>query len=118
MFFDVFSDKGDEAYKEVYKKDPSAYTLQQWALYKAKTKRFPEAFSDIDKALHMQPNNFSIKNARAIILFEANMSKKTAEARKSQEEAMNILAECYKSDKRKVYLSRTKICRVCYYFLG
>ena len=103
LFFDVFSDKGDEAYKEVYKKDPSAYTLQQWALYKAKTKRFPEAFSDIDEALHMQPNNFSIKNARAIILFEANMSKITAEARKSQEESMNILAECYKSDKRKVY---------------
>lgn len=103
LFFDVFSDNGDEVYEEVYKKDPSAYTLQQWALYKAKTKRFPDAFSDIDKALHMQPNNFSIKNARAIILFEANINKKTTEARKSLEEAMNILAECYQSDKRKVY---------------
>ena len=25
--------------------------------------------SDIDKAIHLQPNNFSVKNARAIILF-------------------------------------------------
>lgn len=103
LFFDVFSDNGDDVYEEVYKKDPSAYTLQQWALYKAKTKRFPDAFSDIDKAIHMQPNNFSIKNARAIILFEANINKKTTEARKSLEEAMNILAKCYQSDKRKVY---------------
>lgn len=103
LFFDVFADKGDEVYDEVYKNDPSAYTLQQWALYKAKTKRFPEAFSDIDQALHMQPNNFSIKNARAIILFEANKNKRTDEARKSLEEAMTILADCYQSDKRKVY---------------
>lgn len=103
LIFNIFGNKGDEIYIELYRKTPSAYTLQQFALYKAKTKRFSEAFSDIDKALHMQPNNFSIRNARAIILFEANQDKKTSEAKKSLEEAMNILSECYKSDKRKVY---------------
>ena len=103
LIFDVFNKDGDEIYEEVYKTTPSAYTLQQWALYKAKTKRFSEAFADIDKALHMQPNNFSIKNARAIILFEANKDKKTNTAKKSLEEAMEILSECYQSDKRKVY---------------
>lgn len=103
LFFEIFSDKGDEVYQEVFNNDPSAYTLQQWALYKAKTKRFPEAFSDIDKAIHLQPNNFSVRNARAIILFEANRDKTTIEAKNALMEAMTILAECYKSDKRKVY---------------
>lgn len=103
LFFDVFDKNGDEIYEEVYKNTPNAYTLQQWALYKAKTKRFSEAFSDIDIALHKQPNNFSIKNARAIILFEANKDKKTMAAKKSLEESMDILSECYQSDKRKVY---------------
>lgn len=103
LFYDIFSNDGDTVYKEVFKNDPSAYTLQQWALYKAKTKRFPEAFSDIDKAIHLQPNNFSVKNARAIILFEANRDKTTIEAKNALMEAMNILDECYKSDKRKVY---------------
>lgn len=103
LFYDIFSNEGDTVYKEVFKNDPSAYTLQQWALYKAKTKRFSEAFSDIDKAIHLQPNNFSVKNARAIILFEANRDKATVEARNALMDAMNILDECYKSDKRKVY---------------
>lgn len=87
----------------IYAYDSSAYTLQQWALYKAKNRRFSEAFVDIDKAVNMQPNNFSIKNARAIILFEANKDKYTEEAIKSLHDAMEILEECYRSDKRKVY---------------
>lgn len=103
LFYDIFSDEGDAAYEEVYKNDPSAYTLQQWALYKAKTKRFSEAFSDIDKAIHLQPNNFSVKNARAIILFEANRDKITMEAKSALMEAMSILDKCYNSDKRKIY---------------
>lgn len=103
LFYNIFSTQGDTVYKEVFKNDSSAYTLQQWALYKAKSKRFSEAFSDIDKAIHMQPNNFSIKNARAIILFEANRNKATPEAKAALQEAMCILDECYKSDKRKIY---------------
>lgn len=103
LFYNIFSDKGDEIYGDVFISDPSAYTLQQWALYKAQTKRFSEAFSNIDQAIHMQPNNFSIKNARAIILFEANKDKNTLEAKNALIEAMSILDECYNSDKRKVY---------------
>lgn len=103
LFFDVFGEEADEIYMDVYKNDPSAYTLQQWALYKAHTGRFSEAFSDIDKAIHLQPNNFSVKNARAIILFEANKDKNTNDAKVALEEAMSILEKCYLSDKRKVY---------------
>lgn len=103
LFYDIFFVEGDDVYSEVFKNDPSAYTLQQWALYKAKTKRFSEAFSDIDRAIHLQPNNFSVKNARAIILFEANIDKTTIEAKSALMEAMKILDECYNSDKRKIY---------------
>ena len=103
LFYDIFSDKGDAVYEDLFKNDPSAYTLQQWALYKAKIKRFPEVFSDIDEAIHLQPNNFSIKNARAIILFEANRDKTTMEAKSALMEAMGILDECYNSDKCKIY---------------
>lgn len=103
LFNDLFSKQGDQIYDMVYSHDPSAYTLQQWALYKSKNGRFMEAFVDIDKAINMQPKNFSIKNARAIILFEANREKNTEEAKKSLYEAMEILEACHKSDKRKVY---------------
>ena len=103
LFLNVFEKDADDVYMDVYKNDPSAYTLQQWALYKAHTGRFSEAFSDIDKAIHLQPNNFSVRNARAIILFEANKDKNTDEAKESLQEAMRILEECFLSDKRKVY---------------
>ncbi len=103
LFYTIFSYNGDSVYEDIFKYDSSAYTLQQWALYKAKTNRFSEAFSDIDRAIHLQPNNFSIRNARAIILFEANSDKSTIEAKNALKEAMGILEECYKSDKRKIY---------------
>lgn len=94
---------GDAVYEIIFSRDDSAYTLQQWALYKAKNKRFSEAFVDIDRAINMQSKNFSIKNARAIILFEANKNKHTDAAKDSLVEAMEILERCYESDKRKVY---------------
>jgi len=103
LFNDLFGKQADPVYDMVYAYDSSAYTLQQWALYRSKNDRFIEAFVDIDKAINMQPNNFSIKNARAIILFEANKEKNSEEAQKSLCEAMEILEACYKSDKRKVY---------------
>ncbi len=103
FFFKVFSNTGDEVYESIYTYNPSAYTLQQWALYKAKTKRFSEAFADIDKALYMRRGNPSLENSRAIILFEANKDKNTLEAKLCLEEAMDTLEKCYKRDLRKVY---------------
>ena len=103
LFLKLFGNKADEVYKVLYRYDPSAYTLQQQALYKAYTNRFPEAFSDIDEAIHLMPSNFSIKNARAIILFEANKDKDTDDALQALKEAMAILEQCYTSDKRKIY---------------
>lgn len=64
LFNDLFGKQADPVYDMVYAYGSSAYTLQQWALYRSKNDRFIEAFVDIDKAINMQPNNFSIKNAR------------------------------------------------------
>lgn len=103
LFKTLFNDNAHILYEHVSRFDESAYTLQQWALYKAYLGDYSGAFSDIDKAINISPNNFSIRNSRAIILFEANKNKKTEIAEEAITEAMTILQQCFKSDKRKVY---------------
>lgn len=103
LFYQLFGNNADEVYQVVYFNDPNPYTLQQWALYKAKVHRYEEAFADINKAINLLPNNFSIKNSRAIILFEANKNKNYSEAEPYLKEAMDILSNCYHCDKRKEY---------------
>ena len=102
-FNKLFGNTAHDLYEHIYRFDESAYTLQQWALYKAYLGDFAGAFADIDKAVNKSSNNFSIKNSRAIILFEANKKQKTAKAEAGMEEAMQILQQCFSSDKRKVY---------------
>ncbi|MZP28652.1 hypothetical protein GTO91_02820 [Heliobacterium undosum] len=103
LFYRLFNDEAHELYKRIYSYNPTAYTLQQWALYKVELKDYPGAFADIDKAITMDRYNFSIKNTRAIVLFEANKEIKTGLAITEMIEAMDILSECYRSDKRKVF---------------
>lgn len=103
LFYSLFADQGHDLYDRIYLYDNSEYTLQQRALYKAYLKDFVSAFADIDKAINMNKNNFSIKNSRAIILFEANKNKDTEESLSGLDEAMHILENCFHSDKRKVY---------------
>lgn len=103
LFMDLFPNNGEDMYLKLYENDKNAYTLQQLALYMARKEQYSQAFSYIDSALQMQPNNFSIKNARAIILFEANKEKYTSDAIDALKEAMDILEQCYNSDKRKIY---------------
>lgn len=103
LFYKLFGNNADEVYRIVYFNDPSAYTLQQWALYKMRCHRYEEAFVDINKAINLLPYNFSMKNSRAIILFEANKDKDYSEAEQYLKEAMDILSNCYHCDKRKEY---------------
>lgn len=102
-FIKLYGTTAHDLYDHIYNIDESAYTLQQWALYKAYLGDFAGAFADIDKAVNKSSNNFSIKNSRAIILFEANKKQKTAKAEEGMQEAMQILQQCFSSDKRKVY---------------
>lgn len=103
FFYTLFKEKSNEIYAELYDYDPNPYTLQQWALCRAYLKQFKEAFSDIDKALSQRPDNFSIRNTSAIILFEANRNERNETGKQKRTEAMDILTECYRNDKRKAY---------------
>ena len=103
LFFKVFVQNAEKLYDKIYALDESFYTLQQKALYLAKCYKFSEAFALIDKASLMLPRNFSIKNAKAIITFEANKNSNSQESRKQLDNAMAILTICYHSDKRKTY---------------
>lgn len=103
VFTDLFGEGGEEIYDYLYEHYSSPYTLQQKALYLGKLGKYEEAFSFINQALGYLPNNFSMKNSEAILLFEANKMKKTDLAIAKMMEAMGMLENCYNSDKRKVY---------------
>jgi len=106
FFYKLYGTDAESLYNEIYGFDPSGYTLQQRARYKSKCGDFQDAFVDIDKASVKLSDNFSIKNTKAIILFEANKGKKSSEAIKALHEAMLTLGDCYRSDKRKAYHAR------------
>ena len=104
LFYKLFSyEKCNELFLSLCNSVDNCYVLQQWALCKMKFKRYKEAFADIDRALSLAPNNFSISNSRAIILFEANKNVKNDSSLQSLKEAMEILKKCYTNDKRKTY---------------
>ena len=103
MFKQLFADKAHDLYDTIIAFDGSAYSLQQRALYHAYLGDYSEAFADIDRAINQNQNNFSIKNSRAIILFEANKGKQSEIAEAGMSEAMATLRKCYHNDKRKVY---------------
>lgn len=115
LFFKVFSDdislndknaRGMEAielYDIIYSYDESPYTLQQKALFLSLILRSKEAFSVIDDALSILPNNFSIKNSKAEIIFNANKGVNSTQAEGQLNNAIEILNECRKNDKKQVY---------------
>ncbi|VEN74720.1 conserved hypothetical protein [Candidatus Desulfarcum epimagneticum] len=97
--------QGIEFYNTANQRDESPYLKQQCALYLMHKKRFKESFSWIDRALMQSDFNIpSIKNSHAIILFRANIDHPhDSSARVSLTKSMDILKECYRSDKRKTY---------------
>lgn len=103
LFYNLFGNRANEIYNYLYEYDNNPYTLQQWALCRLKLGEYHQAFIDIDKALGQRPYNFSMKNSRAIILFEANKNQGTPLAVEKMKEAMDILRLCYNNDKRKSY---------------
>jgi len=97
---------GKDFYEKVYQRDGSPYLLQQGALYLLTQHRFTEAFNWIDEALLQSGNKVaSIRNSHAVILFDANFEKQETDGtvRRTLDQSMQILAECYNYDKRKTY---------------
>lgn len=105
FIYDIFGKAGKEFYELLTNYDYGPYTYQQKALFEDRCNEFSQAFSDIDKAATLAPYNFSIRNAKAIIIFDAN-SGNTSQAAEGREKAMAILEQCYHSDKRKGYHAR------------
>lgn len=104
LFHDLFSlEKADKIYSFLYEQNESAFILQQQALCQARFGDFDNAFYNIDRALCMLPNNFSIKNSQAIIWFQKNIAINTPESIEYLHKAMGILNECFENDNRKLF---------------
>lgn len=106
LFYEVFGDDMETAldlYDYLYNYDESPYTLQQKALCLSLFHRSKEAFAVIDSALSYLPNNFSMKNSKAEIIYNANKSFSTEKAEEQLHKATDILEECRKNDKRQNY---------------
>lgn len=106
LFYKIFNDDEEMAfdlYDSIYYYDESPYTLQQKALCLSLFLRSKEAFSVIDDALSFFPNNFSMKNSKAEIIYNANKSFRSKQAEEQLHKATDILEECRKNDKRQNY---------------
>ncbi len=103
FFHPLFKEDADGIYTYLYDYDKNPYILQHRALSRSMSGRYSEAFVDIDRALNELPYNFSVKNTRAIILFEANKGLDTQLSLEKMKEAMEILRICYFNDKKKAY---------------
>ena len=103
--FDRWQD-GMEFYEKVYQEDRNPYTYQHGALYLSRKKRYAEAFRWIDDAVNATGGrNFTIRNSHARIMFEANIGGDHSDpiTRQTLFDSMDILSECYSSDRRKTY---------------
>ncbi len=106
LFYKIFSDAEEVAfdlYDSIFYYDENPYTLQQKALCLSLFLRSKEAFSVIDDALSSFPNNFSMKNSKAEIIYNANKSFRSEQAEEQLHKATDILEECRKNDKRQNY---------------
>jgi len=99
-------EEGKAFYQSVYDRLQSPFVLQQGALYLAHKRQFRESFGWIDKAVtDTNRRVLSIRNSHAIILFRANIEIAGDSPTRHQtlKQSMDILAECYKFDRRKTY---------------
>ena len=104
----VFDDweEGVAFYRDCYSKERTPYILQQGALYLSGKRRFQEAFQMIDQSLSISNHRIpSIRNSHARILFQANIDREETNGivKKTLQESMEILEDCYAYDQRKAY---------------
>lgn len=92
-------------YEKASYRDSSAFLKQQCAIYLLRKKKYKEAFKWIDTALSQSDEKFfAIRNTHAVVLFCANIdTPHDATSLDSIRKSMEILSECYASDKKKLY---------------
>ena len=108
LMSEVFPDwrEGRDFYRTSYIRHDNPFMLQQGALYLARKSRYDDAFLWIDEAIMKSGGRHqTILNSHAVILFNANISKDPADmtVRETLQRSMNILSECYHSDRRRYY---------------
>ena len=99
-------EEGIAFYRDCYSKEGTPYILQQGALYLSGKRRFQEAFQMIDQSLSISNHRIpSIRNSHARILFQANIGREETNGivKRTLQESMKILEECYAYDQRKAY---------------
>ncbi len=98
--------EGLRFYRDCYSREDNVYILQQGALYLSRKRRFQEAFQMIDESLSKSAQKIpSIRNSHATILFRANIHRPETNGivKRSLQESMEILKDCYAYDHRKAY---------------
>lgn len=104
LFFNIFSqEEADELYRDMYDYSKNPFVLQQWALYHRRCGRFKEAYDEISSVMSKNPNNPSIQNSYAMILFEMNRDENDEESVAKMRKAMEILERLHYKDVRKKY---------------
>jgi hypothetical protein len=104
------ADEGNLFYEAAYERTGNPYLLQHQALYLSGKKRYSDAFRVIDEALTKTTGrNFTIRNSHAHILFKANENRNPCDpvVEQTLRESMEILAQCYMSDRRKAFHALT-----------
>lgn len=104
FFLKLFGKEADDLYSLIFQKfSPlnGKYILQQWALYCCECQEYDKAFQYIDQARTMDKMNLSIENTFAVIQFKSNLGKPGEEAKSLLKNSLEILINCYRTDKRK-----------------
>jgi len=103
LMYRLFNKGADEIYNSLDKYSTNGYVFHQWALYRARLGDYTNAFKYIERASRLLPGNFSIRNSKAMIIFDSNRKDTSEVATNAMRDAMEILSVCYKSDRRKNY---------------
>jgi len=93
----------DEIYEYLYNYAQNLFVKQQQALYHRRGGRYMEAFIEIEDVISKKPNNPSVRNSYAIILFEMNRDEDSDFALDRMKKAMEIFEDLHTRDVRKQY---------------
>lgn len=93
---------GIEFFERIIAMDPSEYRYQQFALYLFRKGNIEQAWKNIEEALILNPNSWTIKNTHAYILFKRNIDVEMEEliVKNTLDETFNVIEDCIKKDIR------------------
>ena len=96
---------GIDYYENILSMDKSEYRYQQYALYLFRKNKIKEAWSKIEIAHSINPNNLAIKNTHAYILFNNNIKIEDyiETVKETIDYTFDVISDCIKKDMRKTF---------------